>query len=117
MNTKAGHPNTTRNLLPSYRSFLDATLYQGYRRFELLRIEHRELMLDAFPITIRQAKLGTSDAGSDKETTAKSQLKDQSAEFVGYVRSVDGVEIRWLEICGYLPFVMQVAQATGGSRG
>lgn len=116
MDTKAGRPATTRDLLPSERAFLDATHRLGYGRFELLRIENGELVLDPWPLTIRQVKFGASDQGCEDEPCAEFRLKAQLATLFEYIRSIEAGEIRLLEIRGGLPFTMQVVQAPAGSR-
>ena len=53
MNIK--RPTLTRDLLPSERRFVEAMSDVGFGRFELLRIEHGELVLDPWPITVTSA--------------------------------------------------------------
>src|SRR5262245_24632431 len=117
MKTRAGRPTTTHDLLPSERLLLEAIHHLGYGRFEALRIDRGEIVLDPWPITIRQIKFGSSDPGSEKEPRAEFRLKAQFAELFEYIRSVDAGEISLLEIRGGLPFAMQIVQAPTGSRG
>jgi hypothetical protein len=111
-----GRPATTHDLLPSERAFLDAMHHLGYGRYELLRIERGELVLDPWPITIRQVRFGSANPGSENECRAEFRLKDQVAELFEHVRSVDDGEILVLEIRGGLPFAMQFVQPAGESR-
>jgi hypothetical protein len=110
-------PTSTRDLRPSERIF-DAALHQlGYGRFEFLRIERGELILDPWPTTVRDVKFGAADATGLKEQPAEFELKKQVAEFFEYVRSVDTGQIRTLEVKGGLPFSMEVEHRPGQTGG
>src|SRR5437899_11089448 len=93
---KPARPTTTRDLLPSERTFLEAMHRLGYGRFETLRIERGELVLAPWPIMIRQVKFGASDPGSEKTSRDEFRLKDQVAELFEHIRAVDAGEIRLL---------------------
>ena len=113
-------PTLTRDLLPSERRFVDAMSDVGFGRFEFLRIEHGELVLDPWPTTVRGVKFGSSSAATHKPLADEFELKSQVAEFFEYVREVDSGEIRTLEIRHGLPFSMEVEHrptAWGGDRG
>jgi len=108
-------PTSTRNLLPSERTFVTAMSHLGFGRFEYLRIEHGELVLDPWPTVVRDVKFGSQDPGASKIPPDEFELKPQVAELFEYVRSVDAGEIRTLEIKHGLPFSMEIEMA-GGRR-
>jgi hypothetical protein len=83
----------------------------GDGRFEDLRIERGELVLDSSPMVIPQVKFGASDPGCEKDLRAEFKLMEQLAQLFEYIRSVDAGRIQILEIRGGLPFAMQVVQA------
>jgi hypothetical protein len=117
MGVNPSRPITTRDLLPSERTYLEAMHCLRYGRFESLRIERGELVVDPWPKTIRQVRFGASDPGCEKEPSAEFRLKAQLAELFEYVRSIDAGEIRILEIRGGLPFSMQFVQEPAEPRG
>ena len=110
-------PTTTWDLLPSERTYLDAMHCLRYGRFESLRIERGEMVVDPWPKTIRQVRFGASDPGCEKEPSAEFRLKAQLAELFEYVRSIDAGEICILEIRAGLPFSMQFVQEPAEPRG
>jgi hypothetical protein len=116
MRVKPSRPTSTHHLLPSERTFLDAMHCLRYGRFESLRIERGELVLEPWPITIRQVKFGSLDLRCEKEPGIEFRLKSHLADLFEYVRSVDAGEILVLEIRGGLPFAMRIIQALGQSR-
>jgi hypothetical protein len=111
MGVKQSRPTTTQDLLPSERVFLGAMHRLCHGRFEDLRIERGELVLDPWPRTIRQVRFGASDPGCEKELRAEFRLKEQLAQLFEYIRSVDTGRIQILEMRGGLPFAMQIVQA------
>ena len=105
----ATRPVSTHDLLPSERAFVIATQQLGFGRFELLRIEHGELVLHPRPTTVRGVKFCAK--ASQPETAAEDFLvKQQVVELFEYVRSVDLGEIRILEVKNGLPFSMEIEQ-------
>ena len=113
-------PTLTRDLLPSERRFVDAMSDVGFGRFEFLRIEHGELVLDPWPTTVRGVKFGSPSAATHKPLAEEFELKSQVAEFFEYVRAVDTGEIRCLELRHGLPFSMEIEHgynAAGCRRG
>ena len=108
-------PTSTRDLRPSERAFAAAMSDLGFGRFEYLRIERGELILNPWPSVVRDVKFGSQDPGSAKVPPAEFELKPQVAEFFEYVRSVDAGEIRALEVKDGLPFSMEIEMA-GGRR-
>ncbi len=59
-------PVSTRDLLPSERTFVTAVSRLGFGRFEYLRIERGELVLDPWPTVVRDVKFGSQDPGAAK---------------------------------------------------
>jgi len=119
-----GRPTSTRDLTPAERPFIHAMNDVWFGRFEFLRIEHGELVLDPWPATVRAVKFGSGDAATRKPVSDDFELKSQVAEFFEYVRAVSAGEIRTLEIRHGLPFSMEVELAgnkmgisAGGRRG
>jgi hypothetical protein len=119
-----GRPTSTRDLSPVERRFVHAMNDLWFGRFEFLRIECGELVLDPWPPTVRGVKFGSGDAATGKPVLDDFELKGQVAEFFEYAREVSAGEIRILEIRHGLPFSMEVelsgAQAgarEGGHRG
>ena len=115
---------STHDLLPSERDFVGAMQQLGFGRFEFLRIDKGELVLEPWPTTVRGVKFGSEDAATSRTAPDEFQLKRQVIELFAYVREVDAGEIRTLQIRHGLPFSMEVelagAQATaaeGGRRG
>ncbi len=112
---KAQRPVSTRDLRPSERAFAAAMSDLGFGRFEYLRIERGELILNPWPTIVRDVKFGSQVPGTAKIPPAEFELKPQVAEFFEYVRSVDAGEIRTLEVKHGLPFSMEIEMA-GGHR-
>jgi hypothetical protein len=81
-----------------------------YGRFESLKIEDGELVLDPWPITVRDVKFGSEEAGYQHEPGPEFRLKKQVAELFEYIRSIEAGEIQQLFVKGGLPFLMQVAE-------
>jgi hypothetical protein len=109
-------PASTRDLLASESRFAAAMQQLGYGRFEFLRIECGELILDPWPSTVRNVKFCAADSARLKESP-EFELKKQVAEFFEYVRAVDAGEIRTLEVQNGLPFSMEIEHRPGPSRG
>jgi hypothetical protein len=115
---------STHDLLPSERTFVVAMQQLGFGRFEDLRIDNGEMVLDPWPTTVRGVKFGSEDPGTIRTPPDEFQLKRQVIELFEYVREVDAGEIRTLEIRHGLPFSMEVELAgarttalEGGRRG
>ena len=110
-------PVSTLDLLPSERRFVPAMSQLGFGRFEFMRIERGELILDPWPTTVRGVKFGLADSAVPKLLPGEFQLKSQVAEFFEYVRAVAVGEIRCLEVRHGLPFSMEVEHQTFAGRG
>jgi len=114
----AARPRSTMDLLASERLFLAAIQQVGFGRFEYLQIRHREVVLDPWPVAVRDVKFGVEPSGPDAcESPAAFDLKRQFADFFEYTRSVDAGEIRTLEIRHGLPFSMEIELAASRARG
>jgi hypothetical protein len=108
-------PASSRELSSSERQFVGLIQDLGFGRFEFLRIEHGQLILDPWPPTVRHVKFA-SDVGTGRAARSDEfELKRQFSELFEYVRSVESGEIRCLEIRHSLPFSMEIA--TGGQCG
>ena len=87
-------PTSTRDLLPTERTFIGAMSSLGFGRFEYLRIERGELVFDPWPGVVRDVKFGSLDPGAARAVPAYFELKPQVAELFEYIRDVDAGEIR-----------------------
>ncbi len=110
-------PISTRDLLASERTFIAAVTGLGFGRFEFLRIDRGELVLDPWPTVVRDIKFGSQDPGTAKTVPADFELKPQVAELFEYIRDVDAGEIRALEVKSGLPFSMEIEMAGGRRNG
>jgi hypothetical protein len=108
-------PMSTRDLRLSEHTFAAAMSDLGFGRFEYLRIERGELVLNPWPTAVRDVKFGSHDPGAAKIPPEEFALKPQVAELFEYIRSVDAGEIRTLEVKHGLPFSMEIEMA-GGRR-
>lgn len=108
-------PISTRDLLATERTFVAAMTGLGFGRFEFLRIDRGELVLDPWPTVVRDIKFGCQDPGAAKTMAEDFELKPQVAELFEYVRDVDAGEIRTLEVKSGLPFSMEI-ELSGGRR-
>lgn len=112
-------PTATLDLLQSERRFLAAITDLGFGRFEFLRIERGELVLDPWPSTVRGVKFGSEEPAA-RRGSEEFELKRQVAELFEYVREVEAGEIRCLEVRHGLPFSMEIEHRqdpNGGRRG
>jgi hypothetical protein len=106
----ANPTTSTEDLLPSERRFLAAMQALGFGRFEYVQIRNGDIILDPWPVAVRDVKFGAEGA-SERALHPASQLKRQVTEFFEYTRDVDDGEIRTLEIRHGLPFSMEVELA------
>jgi hypothetical protein len=107
-------PASTGDLRASERTFVAAMTALGFGRFEFLRIERGELVLDPWPTVVRDVKFGHGRGVA--KVPADFELKSQVAELFEYIRDVDAGEIRTLEVRHGLPFSMAI-ELQGGRRG
>ena len=111
-------PASTRDLLPAERTFVAAMSRLGFGRFEYLRIERGEIVLDPWPTAVRDVKFASLDhPGAAKGPPPEFELKPQVAELFEYIRDVDAGEIRTLEVKSGLPFSMEIEMAGGRRNG
>lgn len=108
---------STSDLRASERAFVAAVQRLGFGRFEFLRIENGELVLDPWPTTVRGVKFGLGDAANSMIFPGEFELKRQVVEFFDYVRAVDAGEIRCLEVRHGLPFSMEIEHRPDNDRG
>ncbi len=109
--------SSTRDLLASERALVDAMTRLGFGRFEFLRIDRGELVLNPWPPAVRDVKFGCQDPGAAKTVPSEFELKPQVAELFAYVRTVHSGEIRSLEVKSGLPFSMEIETAGDHSNG
>ena len=109
-------PAFTRDLRPSERGFVEAMSNLGFGRFEFLRIDRGELVLEPWPTVVRDVKFGCQDPAGTRVAPADFQLKPQVAELFEYVRAVDAGEIRTLEVKSGIPFSMEIEHGVTGGR-
>jgi hypothetical protein len=110
---------STSDLRSTERIFVAAMQRLGFGRFESIRIDHGELILDPWPVTVRGVKFAC-DHLLVSLPTDEFQLKQQVIELLEYVRAVHAGEIRCLEVRHGLPFSMEVEDRhdiNGGARG
>ena len=110
-------PSTTKDLRPSERRMIAAMRILRFGRFEYIRIERGEIVLNPWPTSVREVKFGSRDPGAAKIPAAEFDLKPQVAELFEYVRAVDAGEIRTLEVKNGLPFSMEIEMAGGSCNG
>jgi hypothetical protein len=110
-------PTSTHDLSASERRFLHEMHDVGFGRFESLRIERGELVLDPWPTTVRGVKFGSVDTAAHTPPLGDFELKAQMAEFFEYVRAVDAGEIRCLELRHGLPFSMEIEHRPNANGG
>jgi hypothetical protein len=108
-------PATTQDLLPSEATFLAAMQQLGFGRFEYLQIRGGELVLNPWPVAVRDIKFAAA-ANCAKPSDATSDLRPQVAELFEYVRDVDAGEIRELQVRHGLPFSMEIELAGARAR-
>ena len=112
-------PVSTGDLRTSERAFVTAMQQLRFGRFESLRIDRGDLVLDPWPKMVRDVKF-CSKANQPETTGAEFFLKEQVVELLEYVRGVESGEIRCLEVRHGLPFSMEIEHrpaACGGDRG
>ena len=117
-----GRPASTKDLLPSERSLLDAMRVVEFGQIEFLRIRAGEPVLDPWPTVVRNLKFGVD--GRDPRPTANREfdLKPEAADLFEYTRDVEDGEIRALVVRHGLPFSMEVelprraARLSGGGH-
>ena len=103
-----GRPASTKDLLPSERSLLDAMRVIDFGQIEFLRIRAGEPVLDPWPTVVRNLKFGAD--GRDPRPTVNREfvLKQEAADLFEYTRDVEDGEIRALVVRHGLPFSMEV---------
>jgi len=109
-------PISARDLRPLERRFVTAMRELDYGRFESLRIRHGEPVLDPWPTIVRSVKFGDATPNRPDNQSSEFELKQQIAQLVEFVRSVDDGEIRVLEVRGGLPFRMEIALEIANDR-
>jgi hypothetical protein len=99
------------------RYFLAAMNELGYGRFESVRIEHRALVLDPWPKTVRSLTFGAESPPPQKGFQDEFELKPAVVKFFQYVRAIGEGEILCLTIARGLPASMATTHLPDNSRG
>lgn len=107
-------PVSTRDLKPSERRFVSANTELQFGRYERVRIQNGELILDPWPSTVRHVKFGISEPPR-KDGQETFELKKQVADFFEFVRTVDAGTIRVLQISSGLPVAMEIEEGLGAA--
>lgn len=105
---KGGSPVSSADLSLNETRILVAMQRMGFVRFERVPIRNGELVLDPWPITIRDVKFGAEEPAARQTGSDEFALKRQVIEFFEYVRRVDAGEIRRLTARHGIPFSMEV---------
>ena len=101
-------PATTKSLSPSEMRFVAAMQRLWFGRFENIRIQAGELVLDPWPTTIRNLKFNPESSAPDDRTAIPFKLKEQVAELFRHIRSLEVGEIQTLQIRHGLPYSMEI---------
>lgn len=109
-------PTSTRDLLHSERRLVTAMRQLGFGRFERLKIERGQMVLDPWPTTVRDVKFCAKTSEPDN-SLEDFLLKQQVVELLDYVRRVDLGEIRTLQVKNGLPFAMEVEHRASSAGG
>jgi len=109
-------PTKSEDLRPSEHRFVSAMQRFDHCHFESLRIQHGELVLDPWPVTVQEVKFGSGQAAA-QTLSDEFELKRQVVQFFEYVRSVDNGTIRSLEVKHGLPFSMEIQTPNPGADG
>jgi hypothetical protein len=72
-----GETTSTRDLRPSERRFLSAMQRLGHGRFESLRIQRGELVLEPPPTAVRSVKFGTPTSNMPEHPSSDFDLKQE----------------------------------------
>jgi hypothetical protein len=117
-----GRPASTKELLASERSLLDAIRVIDFGQIEFLRIRAGEPVLDPWPTVVRNLKFGVDSRGPRPTANREFDLKPEAADLFEYTRDVEDGEIRALVVRHGVPFSMEVelrgraAQLSGGGH-
>jgi len=105
---KRGKPNSTKDLLTSERTLLDAMRVIEFGQIEFLRIRGGEPVLDPWPTVVRDLKFGVDRKEPRGASDTDFELKREVAELFEYMREVEDGEVRTLVVRHSLPFTMEV---------
>jgi hypothetical protein len=107
----------THDLSPSERRFVLAMNELQFGRFELLRVERGELVLDPWPKTVRGVRFGSRGSPPQKGLQDEFELKRPVVKFLEYVRAIEEGQILCLEVRRGLPVAMETIYRPEISRG
>jgi hypothetical protein len=111
-----GRPTSTKDLLPSERSLLDAMRVIDFGQIEFLRIRAGEPVLDPWPAVVRHLKFGVEGRDPRPTSNRDFDLKREVADLFEYTRDVEDAEIRALVVRHGLPFSMEVELSGRAAR-
>jgi len=113
---KHGKPNSTKDLLSSERTLLDAMRVIDFGQIEFLRIRGGEPVLDPWPTVVRDLKFGVDRQEPRATSRTDFELKREVAELFEYTREVEDGEIRALVVRHGLPFTMEIELSGRAAR-
>ena len=113
---QGSRPASTRDLSTSERRLVEAMHLLGYGRFESLRIERGELILDPWPTVVQHIKLGASETKGWQRAQKQFELRKQVADLFEYVRGVNSGKILTLAVQNGLPFSVEIEHWTEPKR-
>src|ERR1017187_8942012 len=93
-------PKSMRDLRPSESQFVDAMRRLGHGRFESVRIQRGELVLEPPPTAVRSVKFGKPTPNRPQHPSNAFDLKQEGAQLFEAVRGVDDGGVRGLEVRG-----------------
>src|ERR1035438_9735933 len=105
------HPKSARDLRPSERNFVAAMSAVWFGRFEDIRVEAGELVLDPWPKTVHAVKFGLGHSGPTQTIAAEFDLKNEVVQLFESVRSLNQGRIIRLDIRHGLPSFMEIEHA------
>jgi hypothetical protein len=111
---KRGRPASTKDLLASERSLLDAMRAIEFGQIEFLRICAGEPVLDPWPTAVRNVKFGGDSHEPRPTRNREFELKQEAADLFEYMRDVEDGEIRTLVVRHGLPFSMEIELSARG---
>src|SRR5580698_73427 len=100
-------PKYLHDLLPSEKLFLADWTEKRFGRYEGLRYENGQLVLNPWPKSVKNVRFGSREQIAIKATQAF-ELNEEVADFFEFVRAAGMGEIHCLEVRHGLPFLMEI---------
>jgi hypothetical protein len=115
---EASHvPLRFSDLSPAERLLATTIADLWFGRFESIRIDHGQPVLDPWPVIVRGVKFGSDALQRPRSASEDFELKRQCVELFDYIRRVGSGEIRCLEVRHGIPFSMEVHFLPGVTLG